>query len=80
MSMPLRHLSPTQQPEQLDASHLLVLQTRVTVSHVRPWTEQSVQAWPERPQACGSLPARQVLVPPSKLQQPPGQSPGPQLG
>ena len=78
LSWPVRHWSPTQQPLQFVASHLLLPQLRVAVSHVRPSTEQSVQIEPKSPQAEGSVPARQLVVPPWKLQQPFEHDSGPQ--
>jgi hypothetical protein len=72
-------LSPTQQPLQFEASHLPVPHVRCTGSHERPCSEQSVQLAPERPHALESVPARHLPTPPSKLQQPPGHSLGPQF-
>jgi hypothetical protein len=75
----MRHWSPTQQPLQLEASHLPTLHERWIGSHARPCSEQSVHAAPERPQAFGSLPARQIEVPPVKLQHPPEHVEAPQF-
>ena len=75
----MRHLSPTQQPLQFDASHLPALHARWIGSHARPSDAQSVQNSPERPQAEESLPARHVDVPPVVLQQPPEHEDAPQL-
>jgi hypothetical protein len=66
-------LSPTQHPEQFDASHWLDPHWRVAGSQVRPCCAQSMQLAPPRPQAAGSAPARHVGVPVSKLQHPPTQ-------
>ena len=79
LSRPGRHWSPTQQPVQFVASHLVVLHARVAPSHVRPSCEQSVQVAPLLPHAVASLPARQVATPLSKLQHPLGHSSGPQF-
>ena len=61
------------------ASHLLLPQLRVAVSQVRPSTEQSLQVEPKSPHAEGSVPARQLVVPPWKLQQPFEHDSGPQF-
>ena len=78
LSLPPRHVLPTQQPLQLVASHFSTVHSRDEESHERPCWAQSVQLSPERPQAVGSLPARQVGSPPPNAQQPVGQSAGPQ--
>ena len=64
---------------QFVASHFEVPQLRVDVSQERPSCEQSVQAEPKLPHAEGSVPARQLVVPPWKLQQPFVQLSGPQF-
>jgi hypothetical protein len=74
LSVPGRHLSPTQQPLQFVKSHWPVPHDRVVGSQVRPFWLQSVQFAPNCPQALGSVPARQVLPPGSAEQHPFGQS------
>jgi len=69
-SVPERHLSPTQQPAQLVASHLPTPQVPVRGSHARPCDAQSTQAAPPVPHAKASSPERQVCCVPRTLQQP----------
>lgn len=69
-SVPIWHLSPTQQPAQLVASHLVPPHTRSLGSHACPLEPQSTQAPAPVPHARASVPGRHTWVPPVVTQQP----------
>lgn len=71
LELPGRHWSPTQQPEQFDASHFAVPQWRWTMSHAVPESSQSTHDCPLVPHAPLLAPSEHSALPDASVWQQP---------